>query len=104
MYVRMCMYVVYAVIQFTHPPIYLPIYRGTVLEAKDYAVSGTGATYILGFMDLHYPSSSSGRELAAFPIYIYLPHLIYLRPIPYLGMKGIKRRRRKEEVGKVRGR
>lgn len=36
-----------------------------MLEAKDYAVSGSGASYVVGFLDLNYPtsvaSSSSGE-------------------------------------------
>lgn len=31
-------------------------HSGTVLEAKDYAVSGSGAAYVIGFLDLNYPT------------------------------------------------
>lgn len=30
---------------------------GTVLEAKDYAVSGSGASSIVGYLDLNYPAA-----------------------------------------------
>lgn len=36
------------------------INSGTVLEAKDYAVSGSGANYVIGFLDLHYPTHVHG--------------------------------------------
>lgn len=39
-------------------------HSGTVLEAKDYAVSGSGASSIVGYLDLHYPTSSSSSSEA----------------------------------------
>ena len=36
-----------------------------MLEARDYAVAGNGATYIVGFMDMHYPQAEeAGKPLA----------------------------------------
>jgi 20S proteasome alpha/beta subunit len=44
----------------THTPKHK--HSGTVLEAKDYAVSGSGASYIVGYLDLNYPNTSSSSE------------------------------------------
>jgi hypothetical protein len=41
----------------------MSVLRGAVLESRDYAVSGTGATYIVGFMDSQYPSGGAPRGL-----------------------------------------
>jgi len=45
------------------PRIHQVLAGGTVLEARDYAVAGSGATYIVGFMDMHYPQEV-GKPLA----------------------------------------
>ncbi|GAB5035142.1 proteasome subunit beta type-6 [Nannochloropsis oceanica] len=47
------------------PRIHQVLAGGTVLEARDYAVAGSGATYIVGFMDMHYPQAEeAGKPLA----------------------------------------
>lgn len=37
--------------------VHLLLNSGTVLEAKDYAVSGSGAASIVGYLDLNYPAA-----------------------------------------------
>lgn len=47
------------------PRIHQVLTGGTVLEARDYAVAGHGADYIVGFMDAHYPQAEeAGKALA----------------------------------------
>lgn len=32
--------------------------RGTIVESGDYAVAGSGARYVVGYLDMHYPDGS----------------------------------------------
>lgn len=44
------------------PRIHQVLAGGTVLEARDYAVAGSGATYVVGFLDMHYPAVEEQEE------------------------------------------